>query len=119
MVRRRDKDVTLFTDKMKDFEDGKSFAFRIEMQASVGDGVDGVSVPVIVPATMSVLPAQPTWVVDHLVVNGETGRDELGTLFCSVYDVPGKVFRAVLSRLVRVGDVAEKDGTLSYNRVEF
>lgn len=117
MVRRKDDVVTLFTDKMKDGEDGKTFQFRIEMQGGVGAA--GRNVPVIVPATMSVLPAQSEYITGHLIVHGATSRDELSALFCSAYDVGLKSFRMTLSRLIRAGDVADDGATLSYNKIEF
>jgi hypothetical protein len=117
MVRRKDNSVTLHVEKMKDGEDGKTFQFQVEMQGGVGSS--DRSVPVVVPSTLSVLPSQSEFIVGHLVVHGATSRDELSALFCEAYDVGLKSFRMTLSRLVRLGDVADDGAILSYNRIDF
>lgn len=98
--------VRLYTDKMKDGEDGLDFLFDVKMQH-----VEGIpeKMPVLARRTLDTRPTQKEWFTSYLVLNGEGVRSEMQKEFCKTYECDGSAFRSILSRLVKSGEIMIDD----------
>ena len=92
--------VRLYTDKMKDGEDGLDFLFDVKMQT-----VEGLpeKMPVLARRTLDTRPNKTEWFENYLALNGSSDRGEMQTEFCETYETDANTFRSILSRLMQRG----------------
>jgi len=106
--------VTLKTTKQKDFEDGSTFSFKVNIvELKCLQTGEMRKVPALSYRPDNAPPPQPEYILVQLTHDGRTERNALAERFMAEYEHKDKKgFNEVVRRLINSGDIEEVDDVL-------